>query len=208
MHQQEMNELLQQTYQLLDIGCELVVRDLNGYYLYASPNIVTACIESGVLATGESLIGKNLKEIYPQEHQQFLENDAAVVEKQCILSFHEFTQQLNRNYSHWMVKKTPLKINTEIIGVMSLSRCCNFLSGVTKKVNLSVRQLQVLSASFYGLSSKEIARKLNISHRTVDDYANILKDKLGLNKKSDFQTYISQNNLEQAVKFFFECPEN
>jgi DNA-binding NarL/FixJ family response regulator len=56
--------------------------------------------------------------------------------------------------------------------------------GLDRKVRLTRREAEVLEYVIQGLSAKGIARKINISHRTVEKYIESLKAKYNCATKS------------------------
>lgn len=53
------------------------------------------------------------------------------------------------------------------------------------KNKLSIRQSECLYYLVRGMSAKQIAKILNLSHRTVEDYIESLKNKLNCDAKSE-----------------------
>jgi len=72
------------------------------------------------------------------------------------------------------------------------------------KVFLSERQFECLSLISIAKSSKEIARSLNLSYRTVEKHIEIIKLKLNCKKRSDLSLVALKNNLDQHAISFIE----
>ncbi len=204
LNQPEIMELLDQAIRLMGERYTFAIREPEGNYLYAGPFARQAFVDSGVVKDGMSIIGMNIREIYPEDYQAYIDNDAGVLKKDRFITFHEHTHLLTQEYNAWVVKKGPLRIQNKVVGVIALSRYYNSLSTSKKDINYSIRQLQIISASFYGLSSKEIAKKLKLSPRTVEDHLTRLKDKVGFEKKSELHKFVVDNDLEHVVRFFSE----
>lgn len=62
----------------------------------------------------------------------------------------------------------------------------------SNKITLTSRQFECVLNFIEGLSMKEIGKKLNISHRTVEYYINIAKSKMGIRYKNELK-YILKN---------------
>ncbi len=86
---------------------------------------------------------------------------------------------------HWLeeknsqANKSPLFSefkNKEFFEICQIERY--FLSGDLKDVYLSTREAECLTLLFDGMSPKEIAREIDISHRTVEKYIDQTKNKM------------------------------
>lgn len=77
------------------------------------------------------------------------------------------------NYTHsFMSKRQPLSISLEVVDRFD-------------ELGLSVRESEFLFFTMRGYSNKDIAMKLNLSSRTIDEYVIKVRDKLDLpNRKS------------------------
>ena len=73
-----------------------------------------------------------------------------------------------------------------------------------KNVLLSERQFECLSLISIAKSSKEIARSLNLSYRTVEKHIEIIKQKLNCKKRSDLSLVALKNKLDQHAISFLE----
>lgn len=71
-----------------------------------------------------------------------------------------------------------------------------------RDVILSERQFQCLALISISKSSKEIAKSLNVSHRTVETHIEIIKQKLNCKRKSELSLVALKNKLDQyAITF-------
>jgi len=66
-------------------------------------------------------------------------------------------------------------------------------------VNISHREIEVLVALYQGLTAKETAQRMNLSHRTVEAYLENIKNKLGINKKFELVKFITSQNLSSLL---------
>lgn len=73
-----------------------------------------------------------------------------------------------------------------------------------EKILLSERQFECLSLICLAKSSKEIARSLNLSYRTVEKHIEIIKQKLNCKKRSDLSLVALKNKLDQHAISFLE----
>lgn len=92
-------------------------------------------------------------------------------------------------------EKTLILPNTDNCNFFPNEQCkCNFSFMINNaKVNLSSRQIQCLALIGKGKTAKEIARMLNISHRTVEEYANQLKIKLKCINHNALIAFVAEN---------------
>jgi DNA-binding NarL/FixJ family response regulator len=64
--------------------------------------------------------------------------------------------------------------------------------------SLSDRELQVFEMIGQGLATKEIARKLDLSHKTIEAHREKIKSKLNLRSGTELSRYATQWVLENA----------
>lgn len=88
---------------------------------------------------------------------------------------------------------------------MMMIQKLNMIEDGNQNIKFSRREEEVISYLIYGLTSKQIARKINISHRTVESYLDKIKNKLNCRSKYEviIKTIISRSNskiLEHANK--------
>lgn len=62
----------------------------------------------------------------------------------------------------------------------------------TEKLHLTQREIQCLAGVVKGLSSKNIARKLNLSYRTIEFYIANIKKKYGCRTKFELMSVFVQ----------------
>ena len=76
-----------------------------------------------------------------------------------------------------------IKLRTKIAQIPSLKIELKEILGEIKS-NLTLRQFQIFIYTIEGFSSREIAEKLNLSHRTVDSHIKEILTKLKVEKRS------------------------
>nr|ART89660.1 transcriptional regulator, LuxR family [uncultured bacterium] len=131
----------------------------------------------------DALIGKSLEMLYPTR-KEFIERGE------------QWLDMLSSNGGH-ADERPMLGAGCNLIPMRVRGRCmdksdpfhliaCAFEPiALPKKVKLSPREEQIINAMADGLTSKEIARILNLSHRTVETYRQRLMNRTGA--KNAFQ---------------------
>lgn len=76
-----------------------------------------------------------------------------------------------------------IKLRTKIAQIPTLKIELKEILGEIK-TNLTIRQFQIFIYTIEGFSSREIAKKLNLSHRTVDSHIKEIIIKLKVEKRS------------------------
>lgn len=97
------------------------------------------------------------------------------------------TATLSQKKIEFNVIKTPLYENKKLIGILGLSYYSpqnNSNQIIIDGIVLSPRESQILKELVRGKLTKEIANKLGISFRTVEDYLANIKRKLDVPSKS------------------------
>lgn len=107
-----------------------------------------------------------------------------------------------------------------VIGTMTEARQCKFFSPlryidgespITLTSNVSYirfteRDLDVMFFTYHGLSSKETARRLGISHRTVENRLYIIYQKAGVHNIYQFRDFCRDINLDYYIPHQFLKP--
>ncbi len=137
---------------------------------------------------------------YPDYREVF--NFAAKPENPHILSLylnnlgilHKFKQDFLKKLAHVIHKleKEPQIILTNQSKLLKPEPCSGILANLTK------RQLDCLTLLSKGLTAKEIARKLNISFRTVEKHIDAMRERLGCKNRTEIVTLLSKEE-----SFFF-----
>ena len=73
-------------------------------------------------------------------------------------------------------------------------------SNTVKK--LSMREREVLQLTSFGLSQKEAADRMGISHFTVDQHMKHIKEKTGMQKATELEMVFMVNRFHIAVNQF------
>ncbi len=68
------------------------------------------------------------------------------------------------------------------------------LSTIKKEFYLSRRETEILHPILLGFACKEIAKNLGLSHRTIEQYLNSIKTKMGINSKRSITQYVLKNH--------------
>jgi two-component system nitrate/nitrite response regulator NarL len=69
------------------------------------------------------------------------------------------------------------------------------MPGSAGKRTLTGRELEVVALLARGISNKEVARELEISHRTVEAHRQRIYTKLGISSTAELVTYAIDNDL-------------
>lgn len=152
----------------------------------------------------------------------FIKQDQLVIESQqeiTLLDIHSYADGINRVL---LTKKKPLYQDNTLSGVIchcteiqsdTLSKVCGILIDSEKKyfdsksyndrsyfignfpntINFSKRELEVLFYYLRGKSAKTIAKILQLSFRTVENYIQNIKNKVGLDRKEDLIDFAISN---------------
>ncbi|SRR5579883_702988 len=98
--------------------------------------------------------------------------------------------------------KMPLCCNGKIIGIFGIGFVYHRKDSLVGAINLTQRQMDCLYYLTTGMTAKEIAQRLTLSKRTVEDYIHTLKCKLKCNNKSELiQKALSYDFIR--TKLFF-----
>lgn len=155
-------------------------KNKDGYYLFC--NHVMAQ-DLGLLNTRE-IIGKSDKDLVWKDFANSLrEHDQYVMAKENDYDFIESVKFSSKQDISLLSYKYPLvnTIDDVIEGVFGVSFVRNF----TNKLNrLSGQQKQCIDLTIQGFSAKEIAKILQISHRTVEEYLEKAKIRFNCRNKS------------------------
>lgn len=186
---------------------------MDGTYLYVNRNAqkyyeAIGCIESNQSLKGlrdtDIYKGKNLKTL-----QQIRERDLYVLKTGINTEVQQVVHSINSNFHlQFHTKRWRLEDDENTYLLLSISKeYATFYIGKLA-INLSKRQVEVLSGAFMGLSSKEIAKKINLSYRTVELYLTQVKQKIQIENKSQIHQFIVNNHLVNAMEFIFKRLNN
>lgn len=140
----------------------------------------------------ENFIGKSLQSIFEKIDttgaiiRTILEENKSVISEQSAKQFHTTWRVNNDCELKLLTIKFPFYKDGKIEGVIGVTQyvgkivLCNDF-----KACLSKREFESISYFVNGKTMKEIADILEISPRTVEDYINNVKRKLGCNSKAE-----------------------
>ncbi|AYB48216.1 transcriptional regulator [Candidatus Williamhamiltonella defendens] len=101
----------------------------------------------------------------------------------------------------------------QLIGTLAQARHCGFFSPLDyipgkspttftashPNTMLTQRELQIIFYFYQGLSQKEVAACLHLSHRAVDNKLREIYEKTGVHNNEEFKKYIEENGLNQFI---------
>jgi DNA-binding CsgD family transcriptional regulator len=163
--------------------------------------------------------------------EDFISQDQFVTQNKLEITMLDIHEYVNRQVKIFLTKKIPYQENNQVVGSIcqameiqseAISKICatliqsdkkylektgrkerTYTTDLTLKANkLSTRQLECLFYILRGKSMKEIGKKLQISHRTVETHLEEIKTKLKCKKKSDLIEYSIANG------YFNYIPKN
>ncbi len=189
---------------------EFFVKNSDGVYVFVNDYFTLSTNLYNLKAINVNLVGLKDIDVFDTETSSVIrKNDLHVLNTGEKIDAIEFVKKpfsnivLKFHARKWLLldddnKKYILgvchNITVIVIGGMSIS--------------LSDRQIETLSGVYFGHSAKEIAKRLNISYRTIETYINQLKDKLNVDAKKDFVKIINENKLHNAMTYFYKYIEN
>jgi DNA-binding CsgD family transcriptional regulator len=106
----------------------------------------------------------------------------------------EFLQQFINEYKN-NAKDLIIKVSKEPIAVPGHNRILTNPIITSPKRDLTRREIDILKGLYLGLTAKEIAISLNLSHRTVESYIENIKNKTGLSRKTALIKYAITHRL-------------
>lgn len=116
----------------------------------------------------------------------YLEDDKAVLNGTPKINYIETQLQVNKKWAIVIVNKIPLyDFDGSISGVICHYYEWNNKDICKEKISLTNIQTNCLHHIVLGFSAKQIARKMNLSSRTIEYYTEILKTKLNCANKAE-----------------------
>lgn len=129
----------------------------------------------------------------------FRSNDEKVMRNRKIEIFIEPSKVISGKEIIFYSYKTPLYVNSKkVLGTMGIAFTLNPPEKINKSCDsnkiysnrlLSLREKQCLHYFLNGKTAKETAILLGLSHRTIEEYFNNIKKKLGCQYKRDLLGY-------------------
>ncbi|WP_165482761.1 PAS and helix-turn-helix domain-containing protein [Legionella gresilensis] len=180
----------------------LFVKDLQGRIINASPSFIAA---TGY-KTLRDISGKTDFDLpWATLALEYLRWDQKVAKGYFLMNHLEQHCHVNSSYFEVLVNKSPL-INAagEITGIIGLYTMQPYVKAnniylETNSLAIYGQQRKCLKYLIQGLSAKEIAKKMDLSHRTIEYYLQILRKKLACRNKAEL--IIKANRFLQANEF-------
>lgn len=185
---------------------EFIIKSNHGQYLYVNQYFQKAAETIGLIPRGGSLVGKYDYDFYaPEVINQFRTNEDQVRIKMTNLNFTENVVLDNgRGKLVFHSKKGPVfDNNQEVKGIICRCQETTLIQTKFGQVKLSPREIQILAATFHGLSAKGISEYMQLSTRTIEGYLNNLKCKLNLDSKKDLPNFVLSERLDVVMRYFF-----
>jgi DNA-binding CsgD family transcriptional regulator len=148
----------------------------------------------------DQLIGLNDFDLFSIDEAQMIHNnDLEVIRFQQIKVINEpFTSCTGAKMMAISIKTPLLTATQKVVGVAGISiiqPAGEFLSNFANEYSLTKKQLDCLLHLVKGRTVKEIAKKLNLSHRTVGHYLDTIKFKMNCECKSEM--------IEKALRIIY-----
>lgn len=203
-----------------DVG-SLLALPISMYFLN-SDGATQKMSEEGAAICGfdspQHSLGKTLFEVTVEDSASALINNCKqVIEFNVIKMFNETNVRKDNIIQQFLSIKSPWYNNqNNIIGIYGCSivlgkhalaesltilqnlGLLNNHENIKHDLRLPKRQMECLQLTLKGYSAKRVAKSLGISHRTVEEYINIIKSKLGASSKADM--------IEKASKYIIFTP--
>lgn len=168
-------------------------------HVYATDlnNIVVECNDLQIEVVKETLginrkdiIGESLLELFKtlgNLNEVLSTENELVIKSQRSHQFHNIWLVDDQCKIEFLTTKMPFyKANGDIAGVFGISQYINkFSSKRALELGLSKRETECLFYLLEGKSNKQVAKILNLSVRTVEEYYGNLRDKLCCSSKSE-----------------------
>lgn len=184
------------------------MKDLQGIYLYHNENMLKLLKSVKLIEPNQSsFIGKTDYELFPKKIADSFRNiDKNVLDtkkEHLTEELADFKQNIKRKFV--TCKKPLFDLNDNVIGILG------FTSDYTKiiidnknTVALTKREIQVLAGLYNGMSIREIADKLGLSPRTMEDYYTSLKSKLNCDSRKHLFELVNRLNFKCVLNYFYK----
>lgn len=167
------------SYKNLDIP--IFIKNKNSQYLWANDFFIK-----------KSLGYQNVAQIYKKEDREFswfhyadelISNDKFLFQSEETISVTERIMRYDGTYINALSRKSPLyDTSQKVIGLIGFSIGIQKSSEIN---SLSKREYDALLLISAGLTDKEIAKKWNVSPRTVESYINNAKQKIKVRNRAE-----------------------
>lgn len=175
-----------EAYKFLDMS--VFIKDVKSQYLWANDFFIKKA--SGFLSVNEIITKDDHAFCWNDYADELRANDRELFESKQPSTFRERTLRCDNNHMDLISQKCPLFDNNKLIGLIGFS----IAIPVSKTIRLlSKREYSSVLLMSEGYSDKEIARKLEISPRTVETHINNAKNKLNLASRAELIVEISRH---------------
>ena len=156
------------------------IKDQDGKYVFV--NQIT--IQTTGFENESALIGSTDFDLpWREQALQIYNNDQKIIQCAQADTYIEFGELEDKSINYYLSYKLPYCNHRKVIGVQGYSILIE-----NKKNQLSKMQVECLYYFVLGMTSKEIARKLSLSSRTVEHYIENIKIKLNCSSRSELVT--------------------
>lgn len=196
------------------------IKDINSNYIFINSNGINYYCFDNI-----DFQGKSDKEIQIDRCQElwpeFIAHDRKVIEEKRRISaieIHKYNSKSSENLSANYCEKTPLyDEENKVIGIISygieldnpaLLYYMNLFNRKTIQFDapnnlFSKRELEIAFWAQQKLSAKEISKRLDISHRTVENRLQGMYEKAGVHNSTQFIEYCKTTGLDQYIPLDF-----
>lgn len=192
------------------------VKDLDCNYLYVNePAIDYYNFEDLASVEGRSdkeIPARQCQELWPE----FIDHDQRVMKENRSLSsitIHYFGKDNQHDLIPTLCKKSPLLDDEQVVGVIAHAiqldapALLYYMNRLNRQVltfdapdkTFSAKELEIAFWAQQRLSSKAIAKRLNLSHRTVENRLCVMYQKAGVNSLSQFIDYCKMQGLDNYI---------
>ena len=207
----ELKELRQENHYLRQLiqlpPGDFYIKDKMGKILIHNDNYKKHLIESGFLSgKDDELVGKSQAEIFTRDNaENYRITDLEVMNTLTPKLVEETVTSSVGVKQKLVVLKIPLfAIETgQVDGVICYCQSADELKGAQGNIKLSDREMECLSALFYGMTAKQAAIAMGISFRTVEIHMNNMKNKIGCMDKSSAVEFVKSQGLEMIMEYHY-----
>lgn len=197
------------------------IRDSECCYVYVNPSMRDLLD----LADSFNILGKRLSETFHWLYvfaDEFCRYDEMVMlQKSTISLLVTSTFGRENTIQPFIFDVRPFFDNVgNVVGTITESRLCKFFSPLqyidnespialtshAPDTNFTESELKVIFFTYHGLSSKETARRLGISHRTVENKLQYIYQKSGEHNINQFREFCRDIDLDSHIPSdFMQC---
>ncbi len=194
--------------QLLDFfGGYTYAKDLKGVYIFHNTAYYERLVDDGILQKeGDTVLGKTDLQLFPKSEAMIIrKNDRKVLKELREIEFFEDMKLPSGLKQKFVSRKSPIfDEDGELLGLIGHSTEYTNIDVNEETATLTLREMQTLAYLYYGFTAKETAKKLAISHRTIEVYVKNIKQKLQCRNRSQLLAVIEHNNMQHIMKTFLQ----